>query len=174
MFRGLRATAPQTYHTFCTSNGAADVLYVLLKSLTAQGLQACFCLGFESKGAVPISAVDKSTRMFHFVKIAADVRQALPGPWISPQACEKKWISLGEFLLACKKVKNILILYVFFKFLIILSILSISKRGRVSAPISRAPILHRISTIRPSYRCLGYTNFFFGNPLLQLGSIFCK
>ena len=42
MFRELRATAPQTYYTFRASNGTADVLYVLLKSLTAPGLQALF------------------------------------------------------------------------------------------------------------------------------------
>ena len=42
MSNGLRATAPQTYHQFRTSNGTADVLYVLLKSLTALGLQALF------------------------------------------------------------------------------------------------------------------------------------
>ena len=46
MFRELRATAPQTYYTFRTSNGTADVLYVLLKSLTALGLQALF---FEAR-----------------------------------------------------------------------------------------------------------------------------
>ena len=46
MFRELRATAPQTYYTFRTSNGTADVLYVLLKSLTAPGLQALF---FEAR-----------------------------------------------------------------------------------------------------------------------------
>lgn len=42
MFRELRATAPQTYYTFRTSNGTADVLYVLLELLTALGLQALF------------------------------------------------------------------------------------------------------------------------------------
>ena len=42
MFRALRATAPQTYYTFRTSNGTADVLYVLLESLTALGVQALF------------------------------------------------------------------------------------------------------------------------------------
>jgi len=42
MFRELGATAPQTYYTFRTSNGTADVLYVLLESLTALGLQALF------------------------------------------------------------------------------------------------------------------------------------
>ena len=46
MFRELRATAPQTYYTFRTSNGTADVLYVLLISLTALGLQALF---FEAR-----------------------------------------------------------------------------------------------------------------------------
>ena len=46
MFRELRATAPQTYYTFRASNGTADVLYVLLKSLTALGLQALF---FEAR-----------------------------------------------------------------------------------------------------------------------------
>ena len=42
MFRELGATAPQTYYQFRTSNGTADVLYVLLESLTALGLQALF------------------------------------------------------------------------------------------------------------------------------------
>ena len=46
MFRDLRATAPQTYYTFRASNGTADVLYVLLISLTALGLQALF---FEAR-----------------------------------------------------------------------------------------------------------------------------
>ena len=46
MFRELRATAPQTYDTFRTSNGSGEILYVLLKSLTALGLQALF---FEEK-----------------------------------------------------------------------------------------------------------------------------
>ena len=96
MFRELRATAPQTYHTFWTSNGAADVLYVLLKSLTAQGLQACFCLGFESKGAWPMSALAKSTRILQILKIAADVRQSLRGPTVSPQTCDKSKIGLLE------------------------------------------------------------------------------
>ena len=79
MFRALRATAPQTYYTFRASNGAADVIYVLLKSLTALGLEACLCLGFENMGARVEFAVDKSTRMFQFVKIAADVRQRAYG-----------------------------------------------------------------------------------------------
>ena len=90
MFRGLRATAPQTYYTFCTSNGAADVLYVLLKSLTAQGLQACLFWEFGNMGAAVASAVDKLTRMFHFVKIAADVRQSVRGSTVSPQTYDKK------------------------------------------------------------------------------------
>ena len=67
MFRELRATAPQTYYTFRTSNGTADVLYVLLKSLTALGLQA---LLFEARkievahfdGAN--SAIEQWTQMF--------------------------------------------------------------------------------------------------------------
>ena len=42
MFRELGATAPQTYYQFRTSNGTADVLYVLQLSLTALGLQALF------------------------------------------------------------------------------------------------------------------------------------
>jgi len=46
MFRELRATAPQTYYTFRTSNGTVDVVYVLLISLTALGLQALF---FEAR-----------------------------------------------------------------------------------------------------------------------------
>ena len=46
MFRELRATAPQTYYTFRASNGTADVLYVLLISLTALGLQTLF---FEAR-----------------------------------------------------------------------------------------------------------------------------
>ena len=50
MFRELRATAPQTYYTFRASNGTADVLYVLLKSLTALGLQALF---FEARKSEP-------------------------------------------------------------------------------------------------------------------------
>ena len=78
MFRELQATAPQTYYTFRASNGAADVLYVLLKSLTAQVLQALF-LGGKNMGGAVVIAVDKSTRMFQFVKIAADVRQRAYG-----------------------------------------------------------------------------------------------
>ena len=53
MFRELRATAPQTYYTFRTSNGTADVLYVLLESLTALGLQALFFSKREKVG-VPV------------------------------------------------------------------------------------------------------------------------
>ena len=90
MFRALRATAPQTYYTFRASNGAGDVLYVLLKSLTALGLQACLCLGFENMGARVEFAVDKSTRMFQFVKTTADVRQLLKYRSVSPQTCDKK------------------------------------------------------------------------------------
>ena len=96
MFRALRATAPQTYYTFRASNGAADVLYVLLKSLTALGLQACLCLGFENMGARVEFAVDKSTRMFQFVKTTADVRHHLSTARISPQTCDKNKIEFLE------------------------------------------------------------------------------
>ena len=78
MFQRKRATALGTCDQNRTSNGAADVLYVLLKLLTAQGLQACFFGGKNMGGAVVI-AVDKSTHMFQFVKIAADVRQRAYG-----------------------------------------------------------------------------------------------
>ena len=42
MFQRLRATALGTCDKNRTSNGAGDVVYVLLKSLTALGLQALF------------------------------------------------------------------------------------------------------------------------------------
>ena len=48
VFQGFRATAPQTYDRFRTSNGAADVLYVLLKSLTPPQTYNIFC----SKGEI--------------------------------------------------------------------------------------------------------------------------
>ena len=46
MFQRLLATALETCDKNRTSNGAGDVLYVLLKSLTALGLQALF---FEAR-----------------------------------------------------------------------------------------------------------------------------
>ena len=93
-FREFRATPLQTYEQNRTSNGTADVLYVLLKSLTALGLQALF---FEARkievahfdGAN--SAIEKWTQMFgrfFFVKTAADVRHLLSGSLISPQTCD--------------------------------------------------------------------------------------
>ena len=88
MFRELRATAPQTYYTFRTSNGTVDVVYVLLISLTALGLQALF---FEARKN---EASRKNSRLIHgrsknvrqnrrrrattflqAVRFAADVRQ---------------------------------------------------------------------------------------------------
>ena len=59
MFRELRATAPQTYYTFRTSNGTVDVVYVLLISLTALGLQALF---FEARKN---EASRKNSRLIH-------------------------------------------------------------------------------------------------------------
>ena len=105
MFRELGATAPQTDYQFRTSNGTADVLYVLLESLTALGLQALFfeerkCERGPKHGAH--CAVDKLTQiarankknengrrratpLVRTVRFAADVRQKFFG------------ISRGEF-----------------------------------------------------------------------------
>ena len=82
MFRELGATAPQTYQQFRTSNGAGDVLYVFLNSLTAQGLQALFFSKSENV-SVPLNKartsrlINKRKRKgdFFFVKTTADVRQ---------------------------------------------------------------------------------------------------
>ena len=68
MFRELRATAPQTYYTFRTSNGTADVLYVLLKSLTAPGLQALFFEARKKRGAAPESPQGSSTLLIEILK----------------------------------------------------------------------------------------------------------
>ena len=78
MFQRKLATALGTCDKNRTSNGAADVLYVLLKSLTALGLQACFFLQ-KNIGVMNEFAVDKLTRMVQIVKIAADVRQRACG-----------------------------------------------------------------------------------------------
>ena len=119
MFRELRATAPQTYYTFRTSNGTVDVVYVLLISLTALGLQALF---FEARKN---EASRKNSRLIHrrsktfrqnrrrrgttvvrAVRFAADVRQ------------KNKWISRGDFLffMSKKKVKIVLVLLMFQSF----------------------------------------------------------
>ena len=80
MFQRFRATAPQTCDKNRTSNGTADVLYVLLESLTALGLQALFfeerkCDRHTKHG--PHRAVDKLTQIARAkkkTKTAADVR----------------------------------------------------------------------------------------------------
>ena len=59
MFRELRATAPQTYYTFRTSNGTGEILYVLLISLTARGLQALF---FEETKKVGVAEDTRALR----------------------------------------------------------------------------------------------------------------
>ena len=81
MFQRLRATAPQTYCTFRTSNGTADILYVLQLSLTAPQTYCMFCSKGESwgaaKGKVRTSRMVNTRKRegdFHFVKTAADVR----------------------------------------------------------------------------------------------------
>ena len=113
MFRELRATAPQTHYTFRTSNGTVDVLYVLLISLTALGLQALF---FEARKN---EASRKNSRLIHTrskkfrqnrrrraataltaVRFAADVRQ-------------KKWMSRGDVFMNKKKIKIIVVLLMF-------------------------------------------------------------
>ena len=95
MFRELRATAPQTYYTFRTSNGTADVLYVLLISLTALGLQALF-----SKREKWKRHNGKCEGKLHFAhknfKTTADVRYILSGASFPPQTCDKNKIGFLE------------------------------------------------------------------------------
>ena len=113
MFRELGATAPQTYYQFRTSNGTADVLYVLLESLTALGLQALFCSNSKSVGGSLNTARTlrlvywrrargqkknengsrRVTTIIRPVRFAADVRQKFFG------------ISRGEFWWAIKKLR---------------------------------------------------------------------
>ena len=68
MFQRLRATAPQTYCTFRTSNGTADVLYVLLKSLTALGLQTLFFRSPKNGGVPPERPQGSSTLLIKILK----------------------------------------------------------------------------------------------------------
>ena len=78
MFRELRATAPQTYYTFRTSNGTAYVLYVLLESLTALGLQALFFRRAKMwawRKTCAILPMGFTNRAKQIVKTSADVRQ---------------------------------------------------------------------------------------------------
>ena len=88
MFRELRATAPQTYYTFRTSNGTADVLYVLMISLTALGLQALFFEARKNEASQYNSRLihrrsnffrqnhrRRATTVVRAVRFAADVRQ---------------------------------------------------------------------------------------------------
>ena len=83
MSQRKRATALGTCDQNRTSNGAADVLYVLLKSLTALGLQALFFWARQNEACYQNGArfaVDKRTQKkidFKIVKTTADVRHAL-------------------------------------------------------------------------------------------------
>ena len=102
MFRESRATAPQTYHQFRTSNGAGDVLYVLLNSLTALGLQALFfeeqkCRRVPKHGAhFAVDKLSQIARAKKKTKTAADERQLLRGPSVSPQTCDKSFFGFLE------------------------------------------------------------------------------
>ena len=103
MFRELRATAPQTYRTFRTSNGTADVLYVLQLSSTAPQTYCMFCSRAESKGAAKGKVhtsrmINRGKREgdFRFVKTTADVRQLLSRTSISSQTCEKSFFGFLE------------------------------------------------------------------------------
>ena len=62
MSQRKRATALGTYDQNRTSNGAADVLYVLLKSLTALGLQALF---FERDKMRRVTKIARASRLIN-------------------------------------------------------------------------------------------------------------
>ena len=106
VFQGFRATAPQTYDRFRTSNGAADVLYVLLKSLTPPQTYNIF----SSKGEIEMWR--KFTRWIHGRKLSRRLKPpqtndtCLHGQSFSSQTCDKKkWISRGEFFITTKLLK---------------------------------------------------------------------
>ena len=123
MFRELRATAPQTYYTFRASNGTADVLYVLLESLTALGLQALFFrrakmwAGRNIWRALRGWQIDVDEEAICFVKTTADVRQLSPGPSVSPQTCDKSVFGVLEvnFDERTKKLRLYWFLYCFWE-----------------------------------------------------------
>jgi len=84
VFQRLRATAPQTYYRFRTSNGTAHVLYVLLRFLTPSGFYSTFYLR-AAKSAWRIKW-SRTLRLIHGrkswgekknVKTTADERQLL-------------------------------------------------------------------------------------------------
>ena len=105
MFRELRATAPQTYYTFRTSNGTVDVVYVLLISLTALGYKHFVSKREKMRRHSKHRGWYMDVQTF-FVKTAADVRQQLRRPSVSPQTCDKKkLISRSEFLWAQQKLR---------------------------------------------------------------------
>ena len=123
MFRELRATAPQTYYTFRASNGTADVLYVLLESLTALGLQALFfeerkCERPPKHGAQ--FAVDKLTQIVRAKKKkrkrpqTCDTNQPRR-PFRRRRATKVFWDFSRWILMSDKKVKIILVLLMFLR-----------------------------------------------------------
>ena len=130
MFQRKRATALGTCDKNRTSNGAADVLYVLLKSLTALGLQALFFWARKiemSRKTCARFAVDRWTQKkidFKIVKTTADVRHALTVPsrfTVSKITKFPRWIFMIR-----KKVQITLVLLMF------LSFRAIWKKGTIS------------------------------------------
>ena len=117
MFCELRATAPQTYYTFRASNGTADVLYVLLISLTALGLQALFFRSAKTWGAAVESPQGSSTLLIKLLKPpqTCDTVQAAQ-PSHRRRATKIKLDFSRWFFSSNKKVKILLVFTVVFEF----------------------------------------------------------
>ena len=95
MFRELRATAPQTYYRFRTSNGTADVLYVLLDFLTPLGFYSRFVFWTKKKLTGRICGRYIYAKSF-FVKTTADQKQGLRRTRFLPQTYDKSKMEILE------------------------------------------------------------------------------
>ena len=109
MFQGFRATAPQTCDRFRTSNGAADVLYVSWKVLTAP--QTCSI--FFSKGDFEFGgfelAVSKCSQKQRTTKTTADVQQVYrPGRFRRRRATKTK-MDFSRWIFGNNKIVKIIL-----------------------------------------------------------------
>ena len=90
VFQGFRATAPQTYDRFRTSNGAADVLYVSSKSLTPPQTYNIFLSMSEKHMWRKVSRWIHARKPSRRLKPPQTNDTPVCVPSFSPQTCEKK------------------------------------------------------------------------------------
>ena len=110
-FRELRATAPQTYYTFRASNGTADVLYVLLMSLTALGLQARFSRGATEWGARVESPQGSSTLLIKILKPPQTCDNLCPAQPSHRRRATKIKLDFSRWIFTSNKKVTILLVF---------------------------------------------------------------